>query len=554
MEKTSVNLSDILEQVSKDKGISKAILVEALEAAMLTAARKVHGLDKDIEAHFDEDTGEVEIWEFMTVVVQVENPATEITEKDALQNPDVEEVQIGDSIGQIIETEDMGRIAAQTAKQVIIQRVREAERENVFGEYADRKDELVTGVVRRFERGNIIVDLGRAEAVLPLREQCPRESYRVNDRIQAYVVDVNKQARGSQIVLSRTSPGLLIKLFEMEVPEIYEGIVKIEAAAREPGARSKIAVASSDRDVDPVGACVGMKGSRVQAVVQELRGEKVDIVPFDPDPARFVCNALAPAEVSRVLMDETNHGMEIIVPDDQLSLAIGRRGQNVRLASQLSGWRLDIVSESKVKEIKERSFKSLGRLNGVNDIHMQTLYNYAIRCAQDVLNAEENFLAGIPGIGEEKAKKLREDAVRVVKEEQEELAELKRGEQAQARVEAKAMFREQARRATLLPEMERMLRVRAVDVTVMAALEMAGVQCVEDLAELEELDKAAEKSALSKEKLDELRHAASVYLDKELRGETVEPSAADAGPEEGYAPSELLTGPAEEGAEATVTA
>lgn len=543
----NVNLNEILDQVSKDKGISKKILTEALEAAMLTAARKVHGMEKDVEAHFNEESGDVELFEFRSVVERVENPSTELTVEDARElDPDA---QVGDSLGIKLETRDMGRIAAQTAKQVIIQRVREAERENIFGEYEDRKNELATGVVRRFERGNIIVDLGRAEAVLPMREQCPRESYRVNDRIQAFVVDVNKQARGAQIVLSRTSPGLLIKLFEMEVPEIYEGIVKIEAAAREAGARSKIAVSSSDRDVDPVGACVGMKGSRVQAVVQELRGEKVDIVPWDEDQARFVCNALAPAEVSRVLIDDVNHAMEIIVPDDQLSLAIGRRGQNVRLASQLTGWKLDIVSESKVKEIKDRAFKSLGRLKGVGDIHMQTLYNYAIRCAQDVLDAAPEFLSRIPGIGEEMTKRIKEDAVRVVAEEQEELKELKRLEEIAAREQAKAMFQHVASRQNLLPEVDRLARVRGVGPDLVPKLETADVQSVEELAALTDLATAAERSGLSKEKLDQLRHAAAVYLEKENQGATLNPSTEDAGPEEGYAPSELLTGPAaQEGA------
>lgn len=536
------NLNMILDQVAKDKGISKDILVEALEAAMLTAARKVHGLDRDIEAHFNTDSGDVEIFEFRTVVDKLEDGSTQIMVEQA-QNLDPD-CQIGDSLGLKIEKADLGRIAAQTAKQVIIQRVREAERENVFNEYSDRKEELVTGVVRRFERGNIIVDLGRAEAVLPMREQCPRESYRAGDRIQAYVVDVNKQARGSQIILSRTSPGLLIKLFEMEVPEIYEGIVKIEAAAREPGARSKIAVSSSDRDVDPVGACVGMKGSRVQAVVQELRGEKVDIVPWDEDTARFVCNALAPAEVSRVLVDDSNHAMEIIVPDDQLSLAIGRRGQNVRLASQLTGWRLDIISESKVKEIKERAFKSIGRMEGVNDIHMQTLYNYGIRCAQDVLRSEEKFLSNIPGIGEDFAKRLKKDAERVVKEEQAENSALKKEEEAQARLQAKAMFVQADERANRLPELDRLARVKGIGGTIISQLEAAGIHSVEELSNIAELKNAAMRSGLTAERLDQLRHAADVYLKKERDGKDITVSTEDAGAEDGYEPSELLREPA----------
>lgn len=542
------NLNTIISQVATDKGIARDTLVEALEAAMLTAARKVFGMERDIEAQFNPDSGDVELFEFRTVVEEYEDPSTEILFDEARDlDP---ECQVGDSLGLKIEKGDLGRIAAQTAKQVIIQRVREAERENVFEEYADRTGELATGVVRRFERGNIIVDLGRAEAVLPMREQCPRESYRVNDRIQAYVLDVNKQARGSQIVLSRSSPGLLIKLFEMEVPEIYEGIVTIEAAAREAGARSKIAVSSSDRDVDPVGACVGMKGSRVQAVVQELRGEKVDIVPFDEDTARFVCNALAPAEVSRVLVDESNHGMELIVPDDQLSLAIGRRGQNVRLASQLTGWRLDIISESKVKEIKDRAFLSLGRIEGVNDIHMQTLYNYGIRCAQDVIDTDHEFLANIPGIGADFATRIQKDSVRVVQEEQRESQEAKKVEETRAREQAREMFRAAEARTKLRPEIERLARVRGLGEENIPQLEIAGLHSVEDLAELTELSRPAEMSGMEPERLDQLRHAAARYLEREQAGEDVTPSTADAGPEDDYAPSELLTGPPDAEAEA----
>lgn len=557
------NLNAIIEQVSRDKGVGQDVLVEALEAAMLTAARKVFGPDQDLEAHYDPESGRVQITEWRTVVDVMDNNATEMLVADAREQLDPE-CEAGDSLGRLVGelpsserdtelatyNEQLGRVAAQTAKQVIIQRVREAERENVFKEYEDRQEELATGVVRRFERGNLIVDLGRAEAVLPMREQCPRESYRVNDRIQAYVVDVNKQARGAQIVLSRTAPGLLIKLFEMEVPEIYEGIVKIEAAAREPGARSKIAVSSSDRDVDPVGACVGMKGSRVQAVVQELRGEKVDIVPYDEDTARFVCNALAPAEVSRVLVDESNHGMEIIVPDDQLSLAIGRRGQNVRLASQLTGWRLDIISESKVKEIKDLAFKSLGRLTGVNDIHMQTLYNYGIRCAQDILKTDEAFLSNIPGIGEDFAQRLKGDSARVTKEERTEDNAAKLQQELKARDEAKIMFDAVVERSQRLPEAERLARVMGVGELMIPRLEASDVHSVEELAGLTDLSRLAERAELTKEQVDQLRFAAQVFLRKEKSGETVAPSNPEAGPEEGYTPSLLLTG-ADESAEAS---
>ncbi|MEW5848992.1 MAG: transcription termination factor NusA [Myxococcota bacterium] len=429
------NLNFVLEQVGKDKGIDKRVLVEALEAAMLTAARKRFGLTTDMEARFNEETGEIEIYEFKKIVTDVTNKALEISFEEAKQlDPDLTEESVGDDIGIKVESADFGRIAAQTAKQVIIQRVREAERSNIFDEYKDRKGELVTGIARRFERGNIIVDLGRAEAVLPVREQVPRENYRTGDRIQAYVADVLEVSKGPQVVLSRTHPGLLIKLFEQEVPEIAEGIVKIETAAREPGVRAKIAVSSKDYDVDPVGACVGMKGSRVQAVVQELRGEKIDIIPFDEDPARFVCNALSPAEVSRVLIDETNHAMEIVVPDDQLSLAIGRRGQNVRLAAQLTGWKIDITSETKVMEQREVAFRSLSRIEGLSEFVVQTLYNHGFRSAQDVVDAEDDFLASLPGFSPEAVVRVKEAAKKVVSAEKTEKVQEKQVARADAGV------------------------------------------------------------------------------------------------------------------------
>ncbi|UCE87742.1 MAG: transcription termination/antitermination protein NusA, partial [Deltaproteobacteria bacterium] len=334
-----------IDQVAKDKGIDRSVIIGALEEAMVQAARRKLGLEKEVEARFNDELGEIELFEFREVVEQVEDESSQIGLEQAHQFD--AEAQIGDEIGIKMDTTDFGRIVAQTAKQVIIQRVRDAERDIVYDEYKDRKGDVVNGIVRRFEKGAIIVDLGRAEAILPVKEQVPRENYRPGDRVRAYVLDVNKATRGPQIVLSRACIEMLTKLFEQEVPEMYEGIVTIESCAREPGGRSKIAVASRDSDVDPVGACVGMKGSRVQAVVQELRGERIDIVPWSPDPARYVCSALSPAQVSKVIIDESEKSMDVIVPDDQLSLAIGRRGQNVRLAVQLTGWKIDIKSESK---------------------------------------------------------------------------------------------------------------------------------------------------------------------------------------------------------------
>lgn len=345
------NLNHIIDQVVKDKGIDRDVLIDALESAVLTAANKKFRNTRDLEAHFNPDIGEVEVFEFVTVVDEVIDSYKEIDINEAREiDPDVE---IGDSLGMMMEAGSFSRIAAQTAKQVIIQKVRDAEREGVYSEFKDRIGEVVNGIVRRYERGDLIVDLGRAEALLPNREQVPRENYRQSDRVRAYISEVKMSAKGPQIILSRTHPGLLISLFSAEVPEIAEGIVEIKAAVREPGSRAKIAVLSHDVDVDPVGACVGMRGSRVQNVVTELRGERIDIIPWTHDPARFACAALAPAEVSRVYIDDEDKSMEIIVPDDQLSLAIGKKGQNVRLAAKLIGWRIDIKSETRAQEEEE---------------------------------------------------------------------------------------------------------------------------------------------------------------------------------------------------------
>lgn len=432
------NLNMVIDQVSKDKSIDRQVLVDALEQAILTAAKKVFGHERELEAVFNNDTGQVELFQYMVVVEDVESPFTELTEEDArVADPDV---QVGDELGfQIFyrpedsakaEEEDrkygdilsirqgrrtFGRIAAQTAKQVIIQRVREAERDLVYNEYKDRKGELVTGVARRFERGNVVVDLGRAEAILPTREQIHRETYRAGDRVQAYVKDVNRAAKGPLIVLSRTDPGLILKLFEMEVPEIYEGVVSIIAVAREPGERAKIAVTSRDAAVDPVGACVGMKGSRVQAVVQELRGEKIDIVPWSQDIAKFVCNAIQPADVGRVLIDDERNTIELIVPDDQLSLAIGRRGQNVRLASKLVGWKIEINSDRKVEEMKRELWWYLVDEHDVDGGILDYLFKLGYHSPDNLLNADEEELTAIPGVSHEAAQQIQQLAYELKK-------------------------------------------------------------------------------------------------------------------------------------------
>ena len=405
------DLSRIIDQVGKDKGIDKTILIDALEQALLAAARKKYGPKQEIEAKYNEEAGELELFQFKTVVKDVKNPPAEISLKEAKELD--ADVEIGDSLGTKIDIAEFGRIAAQTAKQVIIQRVKDAERENIFEDFKDRKGEVISGTVQRFEKGSIIVNLGRAEAVIPQQELVPRETYKPGDHIRAYVLDVRKTPKGPQIILSRSNPNFLTKLFELEVPEVSEGIVKILNAAREPGGRTKIAVYSQDSDVDPVGACVGMKGSRVQAVVQELRGEKIDIIPWSDDSASFVCNALAPAEISKVIIHQDAKSMEVIVEDDQLSLAIGRRGQNVRLAAKLTGWKIDIRSEPKAEkvvpeldQIASRGMDPVDRVAGVGEKTAQLLNAAGYLTVADICQATPEQLSKIEGIGLKKAEKL----------------------------------------------------------------------------------------------------------------------------------------------------
>lgn len=505
-----LNLKREIDQVAKDKGIDSSEITGALEEAMRQAARKRFGQDKEIEARYNDEIGEVELFEFREVVETITDRDTQILIAEAKRNYDPD-VELGDEIGVKLDTTDFGRILAQAAKQVIIQRIRDAERYLIFSEYKDRKDEMVTGIVRRFERGNIIVDLGRAEAIIPIREQCPRESYRTGDRIQAYVIDVQEHARGPQIVLSRTCPQLLAKLFEIEVPEIHEGIVKIESAAREPGSRAKIAVSSSDRDVDPVGACVGMKGSRVQAVVQELRGEKIDIVPYSPDPATFVCNALQPAEVSRVLIDEGSHTMEIIVPDDQLSLAIGRKGQNVRLASQLAGWRLDIHSESRISDIKDRAWASLTKVDNCSEFLIQTLYNHGIRSAQELVDTAHEFLVQFPGIEPDNVAGMLQSAREVAKAE----AEQERDLREQAEHAAQVANAARGLQAILgLDAVSRLRTVRGVGDSAFDKLSIAEFDTVEKIAECD-VDELANICEFTEQKAKQLRFGANHLINEE---------------------------------------
>lgn len=402
------DLDRVLDQVSRDKGIPKEAIIEAIESAFLTAARKKWGHLGELEAHYNQEIGEIELFQFKQVVEQVNDENVEMPFEEAKKlDP---EVAVGDVLGVKMDPSVFGRIAAQTAKQVIIQKVRDAERNIIFEEFKDRVGEIITGIVRRFEKGDIVIDLGRTEAVLPRDEQVQGESYKAGERLQGFFLRLDKEGKGPAIVISRKNPQFITQLFAMEVPEIAEGIVEVKAVSREPGVRSKIAVYSKDSDVDPVGACVGMKGARVQSVVGELKGEKIDIVLWDPDPARFVCNAIAPAEVVKVIIREREHTMEVIVPDDQLSLAIGRRGQNVRLAAQLSSWNIDVYSESKIEEIASRARNALSKILGVDDSTAIIFYSHSYRSIEDIAKSEENDFAQIPGIGEERLRQLHKKA------------------------------------------------------------------------------------------------------------------------------------------------
>jgi N utilization substance protein A len=402
------DIKRVLEQVSRDKGIDRGVLIKAIEDAMGSAARKKFGNKIDVEVQYNNETGEIEVFQFKDVAEEVTEPDVQISLDEGRKLDS--ECEIGDSLGTKMDTSTFGRIAAQSAKQVIIQKMKDAERDAVYSNYINRKGEIINGIVQRFDRNDIIVNLGHTESILPVREQVTKETYRRGDRIRALILDVLHDTRGPQIVLSRTHPDFLINLFKTEVPEISEGIVTIMGASREPGIRAKFAVSSNDSDIDPVGACVGMKGSRVQNVVQELRGEKIDIISWHIDHAKFVCNALAPAEISRVIIDEENRSMEVIVPDELLSIAIGKKGQNVRLASKLTQWHLDVISETRYSEAMQDGYDSLVSLSGVGISLADALYEKGFFSAEELSNAAIKDLIQIRGIAEEKATKLIETA------------------------------------------------------------------------------------------------------------------------------------------------
>src|SRR5712672_1728586 len=401
-------LLQVADTVARDKGIDKDEVLEAMEQAIQKAGRSKYGQEYDIRAEIDRRSGEIRLLRFREVVDAVENEATQMP-LAAAQRLNAE-AEIGDFITDPLPPIDFGRIAAQTAKQVIVQKVRDAERQRQFFEFKDRVGEIVNGLVKRVEFGNVVVDLGRAEAMLRRDELLPRESFRQGERVRSYIYDVREETRGPQIFLSRTHPQFMAKLFAQEVPEIYDGIIEIKAVARDPGSRAKIAVISRDSGIDPVGACVGMRGSRVQAVVGELQGEKIDIIPWSGDPATFVVNALAPAEVAKVVMDEEQRRIEVVVPDDQLSLAIGRRGQNVRLGSQLTRWDIDILTEAEESERRQEEFRRRTGLFvealDVDDVIAGLLVTEGFTTVEELAFTPLDEVAAIEGFDESVAEEL----------------------------------------------------------------------------------------------------------------------------------------------------
>jgi len=409
-------LLQIADAVARDKSIDKQVVITAMEEAMQRAAKAHYGSENDIKVDIDPKTGETHVSRYLHVVELVENDKTEISLADArARNP---AAQVGDIIAETLPPVDFNRINAQNAKQVIVQKVRDAERERQYDEYKDRIGEIVHGIVKRSEFGSVVVDLGRAEGVVRRDEMIPRESFRAGDRIRAYIYDVRRETRGPQIFLSRSHPQFMVRLFAQEVPEIYDGIIEIRAVARDPGSRAKIAVISKDSSIDPVGACVGMRGVRVQAVVQELQGERIDIIPWNNEAATFIVNALAPAEVSKVVLDEDTHRTEVVVPDEQLSLAIGRRGQNVRLASQLTGWQLDILTEAEESERRQKEFSERTKLYmdslDVDETVAQLLASEGFATIEDVAYVPLNELAAVEGFDEETATELQQRALEFI--------------------------------------------------------------------------------------------------------------------------------------------
>jgi N utilization substance protein A len=459
-----LELLQIADAVAREKSIDRGIVITAMEDAIAKAARSRYGAETDVHAEIEPKTGDLRLTRHMLVVEAVENPSNQITLEDARKRHPA--AQVGDTIADPLPPLEYGRIAAQSAKQVIVQKVRESERKRQFEEFKDRKGDIVNGLVKRVEFGNVTVDLGRGESILRRDELLPRETFRAGDRVRALIYDVREEQRGPQIFLSRTRNEFMGKLFAQEVPEIYDGIIEIKSVARDPGSRAKIAVISNDSSIDPVGACVGMRGSRVQAVVGELQGEKIDIIPWSNDPATFVVNALAPAEVAKVVLDEDAHRIDVVVPDDQLSLAIGRRGQNVRLASQLTGWDIDILTEAQESERRSEEFRTRSQLFidalDIDDVIAHLLVTEGFTKIEDVALVPLEDLAGIEGFDEEVANELRE----------------------RARAYLQAQDEQLSVRRIELGVSEELAAVDGLNPAMLVALGEAGVKTLDDLADL----------------------------------------------------------------------
>jgi transcription termination/antitermination protein NusA len=486
-------LLHVADTVARDKSIDRDEVLEAMEQAIQKAGRSKYGHDHDIRAHIDRSTGEISLARYIEVVEAVENEATQIALETARRR--MPSVSLGEFIVDPLPPIDFGRIAAQTAKQVIVNKVREAERRRQYDEFKDRIGDIVNGLVKRVEFGNVVVDLGRAEALLRREETIPREHFNTGDRVRAYIMDVREEPRGPQVFLSRTHPQFMAKLFAQEVPEIYEGIIEIRAVARDPGSRAKIAVHSRDSGIDPVGPCIGMRGSRVQAVVGELQGEKIDIIQWSGDPATFVVNALAPAEVTKVVLDEEANRIEVVVPDDQLSLAIGRRGQNVRLASQLTGWDIDILTEEEEsvrrnEEFRARSQTFIDALN-VDDVIAHLLVTEGFTTVEDVAYVPIEDLGEVEGLDEQVAEELRNRARNFL----------------EARDEV------YTRRRIELGVADELAAISFLKPVILVALGEAGVKTLDDLADLsgDELIEIAPQGTLALERANEIIMAARAH-------------------------------------------
>ncbi len=535
-----LELLQIAEAVAREKSIDRTLVLSAMEDAIQKAAKSRYGSENEIRAEIDPRTGEIKLSRLLEVVEKVTLDATEISLKDAKKrNP---EAEVGDFIAEPLPPLDFGRVAAQNAKQVIVQKVREAERERQHEEYKDRVGEIVSGIVKRAEYGNVMIDLGRAEAIIRRDETLPRENHKLGDRVRAYVYDVRRENRGPQIFLSRTRPEFMAKLFAQEVPEIYDGIVEIKSVARDPGSRAKIAVVSKDTSVDPVGACVGMRGSRVQAVVNELQGEKIDIIQWSQDAATFIVNALAPAEVAKVVLDEELERIEVVVPDEQLSLAIGRKGQNVRLASQLTGWDIDILteaeeSERRQKEFAERTNTFVAALD-VDEMIAQLLVSEGFTTVEELAYVDEQEVASIEGFDENTAQEIQERAREFLERQEAELTE---------------------KRKTLGVQDE-LAEVEGLTTAMLVTLGENGIKTVEDIADCatDELAGWQERAHgqtkqhpgilqsydLSKSDIEQ------IILNARIKAGWIEPPAVEEPSEEAEEPSEEALDPAEGGQDA----